>query len=285
MDAGNMLRPMLARGELRLVGATTLDEYREHIEKDAALERRFQRLRRRAQRRGHRRPSCAGSRSATRRTTRWRSPTPRSVAAATLSTATSPAASCPTRRSTWSTSRVAAANGDRLLASRRSTRCAARSTGSRWRRWSCPADDTRLRARAGQAARRPRRPRGGAARLTARWEAEKAGPTASASCEELDALRVQAERLSREGDLDAARGSCTARSPASRSSSTLRPPGGDGRAAARCHGRTGADGQGRGRPGRRRRRRHRVDRHPRRAPARGRVPPSCCGWRRCSASD
>jgi ATP-dependent Clp protease ATP-binding subunit ClpB len=42
MDAGNMLKPMLARGELRVVGATTLDEYRKYIEKDAALERRFQ---------------------------------------------------------------------------------------------------------------------------------------------------------------------------------------------------------------------------------------------------
>src|SRR5262245_15481791 len=42
MDAGNMLKPMLARGELRMVGATTLDEYRDHIEKDPALERRFQ---------------------------------------------------------------------------------------------------------------------------------------------------------------------------------------------------------------------------------------------------
>jgi ATP-dependent Clp protease ATP-binding subunit ClpB len=42
MDAGNMLKPMLARGELRAIGATTLDEYREHIEKDPALERRFQ---------------------------------------------------------------------------------------------------------------------------------------------------------------------------------------------------------------------------------------------------
>ena len=44
MDAGNMLKPMLARGELRLVGATTLDEYRERIEKDPALERRFQQI-------------------------------------------------------------------------------------------------------------------------------------------------------------------------------------------------------------------------------------------------
>src|SRR6516162_9225668 len=42
VDAANMLKPMLARGELRVVGATTLDEYRKHIEKDAALQRRFQ---------------------------------------------------------------------------------------------------------------------------------------------------------------------------------------------------------------------------------------------------
>ena len=42
MDAGNMLKPMLARGELHCIGATTLDEYRQYIEKDAALERRFQ---------------------------------------------------------------------------------------------------------------------------------------------------------------------------------------------------------------------------------------------------
>ncbi|GAB3849249.1 ATP-dependent chaperone ClpB [Nesterenkonia populi] len=44
MDAGNMLKPMLARGELRLIGATTLDEYRENVESDAALERRFQQV-------------------------------------------------------------------------------------------------------------------------------------------------------------------------------------------------------------------------------------------------
>ncbi|HEX5018251.1 MAG TPA: ATP-dependent chaperone ClpB [Actinomycetes bacterium] len=44
MDAGNMLKPMLARGELRMIGATTLDEFREHVEKDPALERRFQQV-------------------------------------------------------------------------------------------------------------------------------------------------------------------------------------------------------------------------------------------------
>ena len=42
MDAGNILKPMLARGELRCIGATTLNEYRKYIEKDSALERRFQ---------------------------------------------------------------------------------------------------------------------------------------------------------------------------------------------------------------------------------------------------
>ncbi len=42
MDAGNMLKPMLARGELHMIGATTIDEYRKHVEKDPALERRFQ---------------------------------------------------------------------------------------------------------------------------------------------------------------------------------------------------------------------------------------------------
>ena len=56
MDAGNMIKPMLARGELRMVGATTLDEYRQHIEKDPALERRFQQvLVGEPSRRGHRR--------------------------------------------------------------------------------------------------------------------------------------------------------------------------------------------------------------------------------------
>ena len=44
MDAGNLLKPMLARGELRCIGATTLDEYRKYLEKDAALERRFQQV-------------------------------------------------------------------------------------------------------------------------------------------------------------------------------------------------------------------------------------------------
>ena len=60
MDAGNMIKPMLARGELRLIGATTLDEYRKYIEKDAALERRFQQVFVPPPRSRTPSPSCAG---------------------------------------------------------------------------------------------------------------------------------------------------------------------------------------------------------------------------------
>ena len=101
VDAANLLKPMLARGELRAIGATTLDEYRKHIEKDAALERRFQPVMvgepsvdrhdrdparaegalRGAPRRAHLRRRDRGRRRC--------SPT-----------ATSPTGSCPTRRST-----------------------------------------------------------------------------------------------------------------------------------------------------------------------------------------
>jgi ATP-dependent Clp protease ATP-binding subunit ClpB len=77
MDAGNMLKPMLARGELHCIGATTLDEYRKYIEKDAALERRFQPVQ--VQSRPLRTPSasCADCASATNCTTTSASRTPR----------------------------------------------------------------------------------------------------------------------------------------------------------------------------------------------------------------
>ena len=101
MDAGNMLKPMLARGELRMIGATTLDEYRERIEKDPALERRFQQVFvGEPTRRGHH-PDPARHpgevRGAPRRPDHRRRAGRRRDA---LATATSPAASCPTRRST-----------------------------------------------------------------------------------------------------------------------------------------------------------------------------------------
>ena len=96
MDAGNMLKPMLARGELRMVGATTLDEYRERIEKDPALERRFQQvLVGEPIGRGHHRHPARPQGAATRRTTRCRSPTPRWSPPPRCPTATSPPGSCP----------------------------------------------------------------------------------------------------------------------------------------------------------------------------------------------
>ena len=123
MDAGQMIKPMLARGELRLIGATTLDEYRNSIEKDAALERRFQ-------------PVFVGEPSVEdtiailrglseryRRTTGCASRTPRWWRRPCCRTATSPGASCPTRRSTSSTRR-------RRSCASRSTPCRPSSTRS-----------------------------------------------------------------------------------------------------------------------------------------------------------
>ena len=101
MDASNMLKPALARGELHCIGATTLDEYRKHIEKDAALARRFQPVFvERAHGRGHdldpARPQ-GEVRAAPRGAHHRRRDRRRRDAVAT---ATSPTASCPTRRST-----------------------------------------------------------------------------------------------------------------------------------------------------------------------------------------
>ena len=101
IDAASILKPALARGELQTIGATTLDEYRKYLERDSALERRFQQIKRRPAV-DPRRP-CRSSRacaSATSSTTRSRSPTRRSRPPPSSPTATSPTASCPTRRST-----------------------------------------------------------------------------------------------------------------------------------------------------------------------------------------
>ena len=124
MDAGNMLKPMLARGELHCIGATTLDEYRKHIEKDAALERRFQPVL-------VDEPTVEDTISILRGLRERfevhhgvRIQDAALVAAATLSaTATSPTASCPTRRSTSSTRRAP-------CCAPRSTRCRRSSTRS-----------------------------------------------------------------------------------------------------------------------------------------------------------
>jgi ATP-dependent Clp protease ATP-binding subunit ClpB len=138
VDASNMIKPALARGELRCVGATTLDEYKKHIEKDPALERRFQ-------------PVLVDEPSVEDTIAILRGLKERYevhhgvriqdgalVAAATCRTATSPTASCRTRPSTWWTRPPAA--------------CAWRSTACRWRstRWSGASCSSRSSARPAQ---------------------------------------------------------------------------------------------------------------------------------------
>jgi ATP-dependent Clp protease ATP-binding subunit ClpB len=205
MDAGNMLKPMLARGELRMIGATTLDEYRTRIEKDPALERRFQQvfvgepsvedtiaILRGLKERYEAHHKVAISDSAL-------------VAAATLSHRYISGASCRTRRSTSST-RPRPGCGWRSTRPRsRSTRSAVPST----------AEDGGARAVARGGRRRSERLERLRADLAdreeelralgGRWEKEKSGLNRVGEIKErIDELRGQAERAQRDGDLETA---------------------------------------------------------------------------------
>ena len=122
MDAANLLKPALARGELRCVGATTLDEYRKYIEKDPALERRFQPVQVGEPNLDDTLSILRASKINTRRTTASRSPTPPSARPRRCRTATSTTASCPIKPSTWWTRPPA---------------------GSAWRSTPCPPNSTR----------------------------------------------------------------------------------------------------------------------------------------------
>ena len=206
MDAGNMLKPMLARGELRLVGATTLDEYRERIEKDPALERRFQQvfvgepsvedtvailrgLKERYE--AHHKVTIADSAL---------------VAAATLSDRYITGRQLPDKAIDLvdeAASRLrmeldSSPDRDRRAAARRH---APRDGGGRAVGVRRPRLRDRLeRLRADLADRREE-----LASLTARWEKEKAGHNLVGDLKaRLDALRTDAERLQREGDLETA---------------------------------------------------------------------------------
>ena len=148
MDASNLLKPMLARGELHMIGATTLDEYRKHIEKDAALERRFQPIFVDEPTIEESISILRGSASATRSTMGSASPTRLWWPPRRSAPATSPTAISPTRRSISSTRRPAGSGW-------RSTRCPWSSTSS-----SDAASSSRSSAR--RSGRRPttRRRRG-----------------------------------------------------------------------------------------------------------------------------
>ena len=204
MDAGNMIKPMLARGELRLVGATTLDEYRKYIEKDAALERRFQQvLRRRAVGRGHHRHPARPQgtlRGAPRRAHhRLRAGGGRDAVGPVHHLAV-PArqGDRPRRRS-----RVATAYGDRL-ASRRDrrggTQLFAASRSKRWRSRRRPT--TRPRQRLEKLRQELADDREKLSQLSTRWQNEKnAIDSVRGLKEQLETLRGESERAERDGDL------------------------------------------------------------------------------------
>ncbi len=109
IDASNVLKPALSRGEMQCIGATTLDEYRKYIEKDAALERRFQSVMvdPPSKDRGGRDPERSPA-TATRATTASSITDDALRRRSSCRTGTSPAAACRTRRSTSSTKRVPA---------------------------------------------------------------------------------------------------------------------------------------------------------------------------------
>ena len=98
MDASNIIKPALSRGEMQCIGATTLNEYRKYIEKDAALERRFQTIKVEAPSVGRSHPDPArASAPNTKNTTRPSSPTRPSKPPSNCPTVTSPTAFCRTR--------------------------------------------------------------------------------------------------------------------------------------------------------------------------------------------
>ena len=206
VDAANMLKPMLARGELRAVGATTLDEYRKHIEKDAALERRFQPVFvRRAERRGHDRDS-ARAQGALRGPPQGPDP---GLGAGRRGdarpTATSPTASCRTRRSTWST-RPRRRSGWRSTPSRpRSTRSTATSCSSRS---SCSRSAGRGRRPRHRRAARAARAGAGRGDASARPRCTPSGSgrrrrsaPSPRSRSRLEQAEIELERAQREADL------------------------------------------------------------------------------------
>ena len=210
MDASNLLKPMLARGELHCIGATTLDEYRKHIEKDAALERRFQPVM-------VDQPSVEDTISILRGL-RERYEVHHGVRikdsalvdrGRALATATSPTASCPTRPSTWSTR-------PRPSCAPRSTRCPAELDEVSRRVMQLEIErealkketDKRLARPAGQA-REGARPSCAtqADALRARWEVEKGaiGTAARAAPAASRTTKLEIEQAERQYDLNTRR--------------------------------------------------------------------------------
>ena len=263
VDAANLLKPMLARGELRAVGATTLDEYKKHVEKDPALERRFQPiyvgepsvedtiailrgLKERYEAHHHVRITDAAL-----------------IAAAMLATATSPTASSPTRRSTSSTRPPRGSRSSCPPSRPRSTRSSGASSSSRSSRSPSPrtTPPTDRRTEIERELAELREQAVGHARPVGAREGAGPGPR-------------EADRAPRPGPLGARARRARARLPARGRAAPRRDP--------RARAQAGRGGLARGRrrarrlPARARRRRRRrrgrgeVDRHPGLAPDGGR---------------
>ena len=207
MDASNLLKPMLARGELHTIGATTLDEYRKHIEKDAALERRFQ-------------PVLVDEPTVEETISILRGLRERYevhhgvritdsalVAAATLCHRYITDRFLPDKAiDLVDEAAVAAADGDRLDARRARRGSSAAGSSSRSSARRCARRPTTRRRRASRRSRRSsptsRRTTGA---LKQRWEAEKAAIAAiRATKTELEQLQVRIEQAQRETDYETA---------------------------------------------------------------------------------
>ena len=267
MDASNMLKPMLARGELRMVGATTLDEYRDHIEKDAALERRFQQV-------------LVGEPSVEDTVGILRGIKERYEAHHGVRIADSALVAAATLSDRYITSRFLpdkaidlideAASRLRMEIDSRPVeidelqRLVDRLTMEELalQKESDPGSVERLgRLRRDLADKTEQ-----LSALTARWEQEKSGLNRVGELKkELDELRMQAERAQREGDLAKASELLYARIPALERELSQAVSAED-----EVDARRGADGQRGGRPGRHRHRHRGLDRDPGRPAARGR---------------
>ena len=225
MDAGNMIKPMLARGELRMIGATTLDEYRKHIEKDAALERRFQ-------------PVFVGQPSVEDTIAILRGLKERYevhhgvriqdaalVAAAVLSDRYLTGGSCPTRRSTSSTR-------PRASCASRSTRCRPRSTSSSAACASSRSSASRSprrptqpsKERLGGARARAGQPREQSSGMKAHWQSEKEAIAQIRALKEQLETQQRGRASSATADLEQAAEIRYGQHPRARARRSRRPP-------------------------------------------------------------
>ena len=236
MDASNLLKPMLARGELHTIGATTLDEYRKHIEKDAALERRFQPVfvdqpTRRGDDLDPARPARA-LRGPPRRAHHRLGAGRRGGAVAT---ATSPSASCPTRRSTSSTRPPAGCAWRWTPCPSSSTSSSAGASSSRSSARRCARRRTTRRGRGSRRSRRSSPTIGErAGALKSAWEQEKGAIRRSARTKsELEGLQVEIEQAERAAELRARRRAQVRHASASCSERLAPAGGGAGRAPGR----------------------------------------------------